>query len=279
MHRQRLVKQGSQFMPKVAKDKVIEALRFAASEIGVEQRHLDAIIQNLKPAIRLIPSSGGKPPVGGTRAGGFPDLPDAVTWPDTAGRERRAEPMPFVLQVNLDQVAALDVEHRLPSSGLLSFFFYTVDEDSGEEGRVLYIPGPLPALKQRRPPDGVSEEERYRSVPLEPRVEWTLPSPEALQMDDFEAWFELARHADAAQGLAAAVGDRFQLLGHPLFIQGGTLEEGQELLLQVSPDYSGEEAHTTGMAWGDGGNVYFLIRTKDLKARTFDRTDVLLDMC
>jgi uncharacterized protein YwqG len=187
--------------------------------------------------------------------------------------------MPFALQVNLAEVAPFDVGKVLPNAGLLSFFFYTVDEDSGEEGRVLYFPDPLPALKRRTWPGGLDENRRYRSVPLKPSVEWTL-SAEELKSVDFESWYRLRERARAVQEISLdEAGDSFQLLGHPLFIQGGSLRKGESLLLQINPDYSSGDPGATGMGWGDGGQVYFIMKTEDLKARAFDRVRVELDMC
>jgi uncharacterized protein YwqG len=265
-------------MPKVAREKVIAALRAGAAELGVAPDMLDRLIENLKPAIELRPRTGGDKPLGGTRAGGRPDLPEGVDWPISAGEEAEPEPMPFLLQVNLAEVAPFDADGLLPASGLLSFFFYTVDEDSGEEGRVLYFPEPVPALKSRKLPAAIPEDRRYRSLALQPRLRWTLPDHSEIEMDDFESWWQLVASADKAQGITSYRGDDFQLGGNPHWIQPGTgARPGQELLLQVSPDYDGGRL-STRMAWGDGGNVYFLIGTNDRKAGRFDRVEVALDM-
>lgn len=262
-------------MPKIARDKVAQALRTAGAERGVAPKLLDALIAKLAPAVMLTPEPGGKPPLGGTRAGGQPDLPEGVEWPRTEG----AEPMPFALQVNLAEVAPFDAAKALPAEGLLSFFFYTLDEDSGEEGRVLYFPGPLPALKRCRWPRGLDEDRRYRSVPLKPRPEWTLPE-DVLKDEDFESWYALCDAAVVAQGFDPREGgDSFQLLGNPHFIQGYAMRKDESLLLQINPDYwSEDDSRTTGMMWGDGGQVYFILKTADLKAHAFDRLRVLLDM-
>src|SRR4051794_25438756 len=111
-------------MPKVARVKAEEAIRTAAGELGLSSAVVKKLIAGLKPAVRLLPSRKSKPPVGGTRAGGRPDMPDGVEWPTTL---HTREPMPFILQVNLAEVTAFDVDGVLPKAGLLSFFFYTVD--------------------------------------------------------------------------------------------------------------------------------------------------------
>src|SRR5262249_22142633 len=139
-------------MPKVARDRAEEAIRSGGAEFGFSSAIVGKMLTGLKPSVRLLPSPKSKPPVGGTRAGGRPDLPDGVEWPRT---EETDEPMPFVLQVNLAEAAPFDVEGTLPKTGLLSFFFYTEDEDSGEEGRVLYFPELTGLKKQGRWPKGL----------------------------------------------------------------------------------------------------------------------------
>ena len=56
------------------------------------------------------------------------------------------------------------------------------------------------------------------------------------------------------------------------------MKKNQSLLLQVSPDYRDEGDGCTGMAWGDGGSVYYVLKDADLKAAAFDKVGVLLDM-
>jgi uncharacterized protein YwqG len=263
-------------MPKVARDKAEEAIRSAAGELGLSSAVVKKLITGLKPAVRLLPSPKSKPPLGGTRAGGRPDMPDGVEWPTTV---HTRDPMPFVLQVNLAEVTAFDVEGALPRTGLLSFFFYTVDEDSGEEGRVLHFRD-LTGLKTRsRWPKDLPSEMRYRDLPLVPRPEWTLPSRFAPGLDQVDSIFDLLRRVEQAQGIDTTSGDGFQLLGNPQFIQPGELKKTQRLLLQVSPDYRDEGDGCTGMAWGDGGSVYYVLNAADLKAATFDKVEVLLDTC
>jgi hypothetical protein len=260
-------------MPKVARDKVAEALRQSGAALGITAKDIEGITRRLLPAIDLVPMSGKG---GWTRAGGYPDLPDDVAWPRTEG----AEPMPFMLQVDLVEVARFDVGRVLPSAGLLSFFFYTFDEDSGEEGKVFWFPD-LAGLKQRRPPKNLPSAGRYRSVPLSPRLEWTLPDRYTLDLDSYDTFWRLRQAAVTAQGLLPVNGDSFQLLGHQSVIQEWDLQEGQLLLMQANPDYGAQEEApgVTGMNWGDGGQVYFVLPAEDLKARVFDRIEVVLDMC
>jgi hypothetical protein len=123
------------------------------------------------------------------------------------------------------------------------------------------------------------EETRYRDVPLVARPEWTLQDRDLLPEVEIEPYFALLPRVESAQGIDSREGDGFHLLGNPHFVQSYALREGQSLLLQISPDYSGEGDRCTGMAWGDGGSVYFIMKDGDLKAAAFDRIEVMLDMC
>ncbi len=66
---------------------------------------------------------------GCTKAGGIPDLPKNVAWPDPSG-----EPYTFLFQVNLSDIDGRDTENILPKVGLLSFFI----SEYQEHASVLY---------------------------------------------------------------------------------------------------------------------------------------------
>jgi len=60
--------------------------------------------------------------LGTSKIGGRPDLPRGVEWPAWH------VPMSFLAQFNLAEVAPYDLQHQLPSRGLLSFFIETAGE-------------------------------------------------------------------------------------------------------------------------------------------------------
>ncbi len=85
----------------------------------------DAVIERLLPAIALAATRKGDAEiaVGASKFGGAPDVPEGFAWPLWNDL-----PLSFIAQINLTELAPFDIENRLPSSGLLSFF-YCLNED------------------------------------------------------------------------------------------------------------------------------------------------------
>lgn len=76
-------------------------------------------------AIRLIFNPTDQPLTGCSKMWGCPDLPDALEYPTVSvedGDETIEDPMTFVCQIRLADIAALDPEGRLPHEGMLYFF-------------------------------------------------------------------------------------------------------------------------------------------------------------
>lgn len=65
-------------------------------------------------------------PVGISRIGGKPLLPENFRWPYYEGEcydgERENRPLAFLAQIDLSEIADLDAEGLLPATGVLSFF-------------------------------------------------------------------------------------------------------------------------------------------------------------
>ena len=99
------------------------AAKRAEAESLIRQ-HAPARLQNplialLRPAIALhaTRADDAQIPLGASKFGGAPDVPDGFEWPMWNG-----EPLGFLAQINLEEVAPFDVEGVLPKSGVLSFF-------------------------------------------------------------------------------------------------------------------------------------------------------------
>ncbi len=175
-------------------------------------------------------------PLGGTRIGGLPDLPEGTPWPALGDRS-----LSFVAQVRLSEVASNGV---LPKAGLLSFFVLDEWGDGEKPGylekAVVLHTLELETLRRRPLPDdfqsrrdGTMEERRPFASCL---VEWArtlrLPAP------------------NIAKGLlTAAELKRFERLEAPVLenqLLGWAKKPGDaELLLQLSSDPQ------AGMEWGD----------------------------
>ena len=75
---------------------------------------------NLTPAIALLLEKAADEnlAVGQSKIGGAPDVPHDFVWPLW-----KEKPLGFVAQFDLAEVAPFDLNHELPTSGLLSFFY------------------------------------------------------------------------------------------------------------------------------------------------------------
>jgi hypothetical protein len=264
--------------------RVAEVIRTTAREQGTPNTLVEAVLGHLLPSIRLVaqhPKPGEEGRVGGCRIGGAPDLPPGVDWPrlSTDPEAPPGEPLSFLLQVNLAEVAFADREQLLPTSGMLSFFFH-LDADGAEDvATVLFTQGT--ELRQATVPPELPADQLYRGFNLVPQLEWTVPSPDdlgALAAEHLELWDELEDRVAAAQGYKSPTtyGPGYavhRLLGHAQFIQAFGTGAGERLLLQVSSDAGlsreGYPESGIGETWHDCGRIYYLISEEALKAHRF----------
>jgi uncharacterized protein YwqG len=275
--------------------RVAEVIWTTAREQGTPDFAVEAVLGNLLPSIRLVPQqpkAGEEGRVGGCRIGGVPDLPQGVEWPRLSTDARSAvdpvpppgEPLSFLLQVNLAEVAFADLEQLLPRSGMLYFFFHggIGDEDVAA---VLFAQGT--ELRRATAPLDLPPDEFYRGFNLVPNLEWTVPSPCDLGLaDHFELWDELEDRVAAVQGYESptAYGRGYavhRLLGHAQFIQADGMGEVDRLLLQVSSDAGlssyGYPESGIGATWQDCGRIYYLMNKESLKLHRFAEAFVTVE--
>lgn len=288
------------------KSRVINACRRKV-ERGMPPAMAEAIVRLLQPSIRLLPQPDQETPLGGSRIGGLPDFPEGVQWPvylgppkpDAAWEAFKGEPLAFLLQVNLTEVAPFDVVGQLPTSGMLYFFFLdtnyrlsTSPPVHGEIIDVLYFPQKGAQLRRLAPPHNLPPEEVYRGFALTPHLEWTVPRYDDLKeaveregmLDQPEIdaglshWDDLVEEVADLQGLGPWYKPKHRMLGYPDFIQaGGCGPEDWKLLLQVDSDprfsspspYDDPDYPGPGMMWGDAGRIFFGIEQGDLAAWDF----------
>jgi uncharacterized protein YwqG len=282
---------------------LIDACRRRVDQ-GLHPAMCETIVRLLRPSIRLLTQPGQEARLGDSRIGGLPDLPQGAQWPVYTGPPKpdakweafKGEPLAFLLQVNLEQVARFDLGGHLPASGLLHFFYldtiarFDQYPDHGEVVRVRYTPLGGPPLRRLTPPHNLPTKEVYRGFALSPQLEWTLPLADDLleaaadpNSPDFDTglddhWGDLADEIADLQGFGPWYRPKHRMLGYPNHIQSSTCgAPGWDLLLQVDtdprfadPPPDDPKNHGPGMMWWDGGRVFFGIDSGDLAARRFD---------
>lgn len=265
-----------------------QAERFARLTSSLPARTADALRVLARPAVRL--TAGAPSAAGGSRLGGDPLLPDEVRWPAYDG-----EPLGFLGQVRLEEVAPLDPTGLLPARGLLCFFHGGAEEAWGfdpndrDTWAVLHVD---PAGARRRAaPNGapVYGERGLRAASvLTLPDQWSEPLAALLAGADGAAVAAAVREFDSAEPRV-----RHQLLGWPheghdamvracrlasrgVYVGTGPVlatddtqgaSEGEEwrLLLQLDSD------DDAGMVWGDECRLCFWVPAEDLAAARFDR--------
>ena len=292
-----------------------DELRRRASAIGAPDGFIDA---HALPAARIIPSDDASE-IGCSRLGGIPDLPVATSWPRwdarahdavtiasyrstgsqfaleevarlEAGPERPSEPLAFLAQIDLSELAAHDHGLPLPEQGHLYFFADTEilprgpDPSNAGAGRILYAPEGA-VLSPTEQPGDLAARARFNSRAAHMDGVLTLPSYRHL---DIEYSVDTYEEYDRIQGdLAGNAGLMNQVGGHPQEIQddmqwecefvsqGGSLvttpvlsqrrrdelaAEGSDwrLVLQLGSD--------DRWMWGNGGCLYWWMREQDIQA-------------
>lgn len=265
--------------------------------------------------IETVFSAAQQPlPVGASKFGGRPDVPDGFIWPifDRNGEER-PRPLAFLAQFSCKELVPLDKDGVLPKTGLLSFFYELDSQPWGFDpkdmgcARVYWFD--TEKLMSKEYPAELQEEYRLPelSVQLSSGVDvadWADACP-ALRYD----WVanEL-RYYDAARremGLSYP-NNRSKLLGWADILQnnmtlecelvsrgyymGGSWEKIPEeerdtlrspsvedwlLLFQLDTVEQG----AFELMFGDCGRIYFYIRKEDLATRRFDRVWLIQQCC
>ena len=270
----------------------LNAIMSALAAAGFGQR-AGEIAALAAPSIRLTatPVDPYKQAVGASRLGGQPDLA-GVPWPDKNG-----DPLAFIAQIHLEDVAPLDTGHLLPPAGLLSFFYDAKGETYGDNPgdrdgwRVLYTPPGAP-LSDSIVPSTLPQNARYTPCALTFASEVTMPLQPPLERPGL-AWSAADEKVyegflQKSQNAPGSLAPRHRLLGYPDTIQddmrmqcqlmsrgitdpsdpkAAGLQAGANdwiLLLQVDSD------ERLGMRWGSAGMLYYWIERDALREKRFD---------
>lgn len=86
---------------------------------AIKKEYFAFIESGITPAIKIIEETSKTITLGMSKIAGTPDLPTNTEWP-----KFKDEPMVFLAQLNLSEIAHYTVEDHLPKSGILYFFAY-----------------------------------------------------------------------------------------------------------------------------------------------------------
>lgn len=289
--------------------KTLEELRVEMDERGLSD-YYDTMAPLAKNSIQitLAEQEDEDIPVGASKFGGLPDLPEGVEWFRTGETDI---PMSFVAQVNFAEAAPYDLEQKLPESGML-YFFYDCSSDGMPWGfnpkdadgwKVFFYDGDLGALSRVNAPEDLDEDDNgmvfgsarmcfeagmeLPALESDLTLDLDLPEDDELQdtyweyMDEIheEVINKLLGHADPVQNgmeLECEYVTQNINCGTPDGYQiakskGLDMNAGRwNLLMQVD---SNEEI---GMMWGDMGRLYIWITNEDLAARKFENCWLIL---
>jgi hypothetical protein len=237
----------------------------------------------LRPSLRLRldeEDEDDESSVGQTRFGGDPDLPRSLVWPEVEG-----EPLVFVAQLDLAELARWPEARELPSQGLLSCFYAPIPP----EGQVLEHPVAilhfvaLDQLARRRVPEGT---ERLRPHAIEIEAEQLLPSIESAFA--FEALLPEARvrafYASLAKGQAGASPIDYQALAELVSLQNDCDPErpmhrlfGHPASIQGDPYLDVEMSQRGWDGWREGSDEAMALRKRALGWRLLLQIDAYQD--
>ncbi len=298
-----------EFCPEEEEEPLItEETRRAVQEL-FRQWELPAVAFTLVPAATPVA-------VGGTKIGGCPDLPPNVEWPRVAAPKAwRKHPLAFLAQVNLAEVAPMNVRRELPEKGVL-LFFYDMKCMGYGSCRVLYVED-ASTLSRGSFPRALGLEYRFaeRGVSLAPAdippcwtnltkeqqkqieqiYEQTTPT-ERLEHDrevkqDFlmPASLYISLRAEHLGYKDACFAPVTYLLGSPELIQDldedecvetahrdyGISSENEEWVLLFQLASTQDEV-LGDILFEDVGNLYFWIRRRDLAVSDFSKVVPIL---
>ncbi len=231
-------------------------------------------IDKLKPAIKIVRQQTSNFSLGDSRIGGEPDFPKEWVWPEYEGK-----PLEFLLQINIDELKALDEDNLLPESGWL-YFFSSNNQWDLISPRVFYFDGDKTALEKKNSP--------LQALPgcdLQFELYYMLPQEDfSLDIDEFEEYFAendlfesdsddfytLSSNLRAAIGQISDDGTHPHLLGYFESWQGEELPEGNQLLLELNTEETlfPEKFPAANVTWE--GLLFYYISHQDLEQKKFE---------
>ncbi len=244
---------------------------------NLDESRIQTVMQEMqrlrKDCIELkIPFSKDKNlPVGHSKYGGCPDVPEGFVWPtDDAGR-----PLSLLLQFDCSELSKLDIESPLPKTGHL-YFFYELSkmnwEGTENSVRVIFYDKDAGPLHHCDFPDNLEAEYRLKESSLHLEVSDSYPRYEDLVQIDSEIRYKYLDEYEIAMQRLGYLPATMQgvLLGYDDPAQDSILTDPQKdvLLLQFNSVETNDENE---LMFYDCGALYFVISREDLLARRFDK--------
>ena len=232
----------------------------------------DELIARIRPAIAFDSEriDDAEIPLGASKFGGAPDVADDFNWPLFQN-----QPLSFVAQINLDEIAPFDIEGVFPPSGLLSFF--------APFGAIAFSPT-IEVFRFARADHRLAllwDQYAFKSVKLAPTIVASLLHYGCAEFYEKQGEPELKGRAAAFDcDYEEMEFETYQLLGYPDAVQNDPRYDSDEanwrewrLLFQVGED---DQAQTM---WGDAGQLYWTIRARDLQNHDFTDCRFHFDSC
>lgn len=206
----------------------VEDVMRLAADSGLVRR-VEAVVALARQSVRLVPADEDPDsvaaPAGRSRFGGAPELPDDVAWP-----RWRGEPLTFLAQIDLAEVAAAGLDGgALPAEGLLLLFsaadLAPAGLAPGDFGSSRALLVDAAAAEADPAPPGPRLPADPTAIALS--VEWVLPPADdprvralGLDADERTAWERLRAALADHQGVALERPDGdlhalHRLLGEP----------------------------------------------------------------
>ena len=229
--------------------------------------------------ISLAQDDNAPLPTGCSKYGGRPDVADDFQWP----HDNSGYPLSLLLQIDCADLAFLDREGLLPTSGHL-YFFYELSEmrRDGKKNsvRVIYNDKPSSQLHPLDYPVNLDKHYQLQECRLQFSQRTSFPCPEEVghlihkrvkTKDNIELAVASDRLEEKYWTGSEGIGN---MLGYAFLIQKPIVKDLSDhvLLLQLdSSEYWEEDDKTPHeLQFGNGGCIYFYIKREDLLARRFD---------
>jgi uncharacterized protein YwqG len=228
--------------------------------------------------LSATPIDDHRMPVGSSKIGGCPDLPNSIMWPVYDGL-----PMSFLAQINLSEIRG-SYSDLLPERGVLSFF--SASGCTTEEGYVSTATSNLfavyyhdePILQRHALPIGILEETYITPCTITFQSQTTLPHEDTIFVPSERRSNEIEIYSKYFDKYSDLYSNKsIQMFGHPnplhdhpfsrvcegdLPVEITRLEDEYVLLLQFCPSEG-----IAPMYWCN--YLYFYIRRDDLHAKNF----------